>query len=539
MKKNNFIYLIILISVIGLLTGTSCKRNSVPEPDTHKPAGFRIILSGTADPSTLYVPQAEPAVSSELSVRALNNDGTPVVGRKVVFQVGAYGYLNNYQVSDVQTTNQSGMVHRTFYIPTQANIRSTIQTEIKVTLIDDGRLDSTLAQITDTIPIKIIPYMEQGLIIHGRVVTPAGTGVGEVTVYLEGADGNGSAIGVTRPSGSYEFYVMGGWYGSITPSAEGYSFTPGSIEFTTANPINSDTYNQDFIALFEGGNNLTVDVETWENIPPSGGTLTINVYNSTGDSSIGYIVIPDMEWISVNPATGSTPGSFTITVDENSTGEDRSGTVSVSATDTATSEATVTISQLSHEVGTDATLSVDRTTISVDAAGSTETVNIYNSTSDDTIDFIVTPNESWLTVNTTTGSTDSSVDITIDPNTGSARTGTITITATTTGVTNPTRTITVNQEAGGSIALDVTSRNVLASGESFTVNVTNPTTSDTLTWTLSNSDSWINANPTSGSTPGSFTITVIPNGTGSTRTGVYTVTGSNGSTATLTINQAG
>lgn len=537
MKKNNFIYLIILISVIGLLTGTSCKRNSVPEPDTHNPAGFRIILSGTADPSTLYVPQGGPEVSSYLTVTAINNDGTPVQGRQVVFQVGDYGYLNNFQVSDVQTTNQSGAVHRTFYIPAHSNINATVLTEVKVTLIDDGRLDSTMAQITDTIPIKIIPYMEQGFVIHGRVVTPAGNGVGEVTVYLEGADGNGSALTVTRPSGSYEFYVGSGWYGSITPSAEGYSFTPATIEFTSANAIYQDTYYQDFIAVFAGGNNLAVDVDTWENVPVAGGSLTVNVYNGTGDSSIGYIVIPDSEWISVSPTTGSTPGSFTITVDENTTGEVRSGSVTVTATDTSSSEVTITVDQLSHEVGSDAELSVDRTTLNVEAAGSTETVNIYNNTTSDTIDFIVTPNDSWITVTPTSGSTDTSIDITVAQNTdGAARTGTVTITATTTGVVNSTITITVNQDAA-SVAVDVTNRNVLASGETFTVNVTSPSGAS-ISYNIDN-PTWVTLSTNNGTTPGQFTITVDPNTTGSSRTDVVTVTASDGSTATVTINQAG
>lgn len=536
-RKNNLIYLIILVSVIGLLTGTSCKRNSVPDPDTHNPAGFRIILSGVADPSTLYIPQGEPAVSSLITVTALNNDGTPVVGRSVVFQVSSYGYLNNYQISDVQTTNQSGMAHRTFFIPAQTNIRSTTLTEVKVTLIDDGRLDSTVAQITDTIPIKIIPYMEQGLIIHGNVRTPTGNGVGEVTILLEGEDGNSSAVTVTRPSGSYEFFVPSGWYGTITPDASGYSFVPDVITFTSANAIYQDTYNQDFVAIFAGGNNLATDVESWDNIPQQGGTITVNVYNGTGDSSISYIVLPNAEWITVNPTTGYTPGSFTITVDENNTGDDRSADVTVTSTDTDVSEVTISIDQLGHDVVSTSTLAVDRSTINVVQAGNTEVVNIYNSTSSDTIDFILTTNDTWLTI-PASGSTNTDIEIEVDPNIGAARTGTVTVTATSTGVANPTVTITINQEGGGSISLDVTSRNVLAAGETFTVNVTNPTTSDPLHYEIDD-PTWVQLSSDEGITPGQFTVTVEPNNTGSDRSGTITVTADNGAVATLTIYQQG
>lgn len=538
MKQKFLIYCIVLITVIGLLAGTSCKRKSQEDPEMQGPAGFRIILSGTADPATLYVPAAEPAVSTLITVTARNNDGTPVAGKQIIFQTGSYGYLDNYQVSDVRTTSAGGTAQITFFIPPMANIKATATTYVTATLVEDGRLDSVHGQVTDSIPVRIIPYAEQGFIIHGHVWTPAGNGVGEVSIVAEGADGNGSALAVTRPSGSYEFYVGSGWYGTITPEAEGYTFIPSVITITDANPVMQDRYYQDFTAVFAGGNNLATDVGTWDNISPNGDTLSVSVYNVTGDSGISYIVIPDAEWIHVSPSTGVTPGSFTITVDANTTGEDRAGTITVSATDTASSETTININQLGNEAGSGATLAADRTSISADSAGGTETVNIFNSGSADDIDFIVTPNDSWLTVSETSGTTDTDIDITIAANSGSARTGTITLTATTTGVGNPTVTITVNQDAGGSLEANPNFRSVLAAGETFTVDITNPSTSDSLIWTRTNSDTWISATPTSGSTPGQLSVTVDPNGTGIARSGVITVTAGS-ATATITINQNG
>jgi hypothetical protein len=346
-----------------------------------------------------------------------------------------------------------------------------------------------------------------------------------------------SAVTVTRPSGSYEFYVTRGWSGTVTPESDNFDFTP--IEYTFAGLI-QDEHDVNFIAVFTGTDALAVDITEW-NVPSDGGTQVVNVYNLSGTFTISYMMIPDHNWIHVSPTTGSTPGSFVITVDENTTGEDRSGAVTVVALDPQGSgEATININQEGDEVSGDATLAVDRSTLNVPAASTTETINVYNSTSTDTINFIVTPNDSWLSVNTTSGSTPTTLDITAEANIGVARTGTITLTTTSTGITQ-TITITVNQEAGAFIEVDVPTRSVLAAGEAFIVNIYNPSTTDTLTWQLTNPDPWVTATPTTGTTPGQFTVTVNPNTSGVARTSVITATVTsavgNGATATITINQ--
>ncbi len=122
-----------------------------------------------------------------------------------------------------------------------------------------------------------------------------------------------------------------------------------------------------------------------------------------------------------------------------------------------------------------------------------------------------------------------------------ARTGSVVLTATSTGVTNSTLTITVNQEAGPSVAVSPETINASAGGgENFTVTVTNPTSSDVLTWTLANSEAWIAVSPSSGYTGESFVVTIQgANPNSSVRIGTITVTASNGTTATVTVYQNG
>jgi hypothetical protein len=535
MKKSILLYVIIFISIIGLLSTVSCKRGAQQNPDMGGPAGFRIILSGTANPSTLYVPQSEPAVSSLITVTALNNDGTPARNKNIVFQADLYGYFENYQITDVKNTGESGIATITYFIPPATCVRGTAYTEIKVTLVDDGRLDSLHAEIIDYIPLKIIHHADiANITIHGNVWTTSGEGLGEVAIILESANNMESGLAVTRASGSYEFYVTRGWSGTITPESENFTFTPEEYTF---GGLYSDQYGVDFIAQFTGTDALATDITDWS-VPTQGGTQLVNVYNISGNFSISYLVLPDHNWIHVSPSSGNTPGSFTITVDENTTGDDRTGTVTITATD-GSSQVTINITQSSYDVGSDATLSVDRTSLNVEDEETKETINVYNSTSGDTIDFIVTTNDSWITVDPMSGSTDTTIEITIEQNTGTARTGTVTITATTSGVLNPTVTITITQEAGASLAVDVTSRNVLAAGETFTVHVTNPTSSESIGYSITNPDTWVKATPETGTTPGQFDVIVSANGTGFPRNSVITITADNGAIVTITINQDG
>lgn len=540
--RRNVLLIILSICVTGILTlsTSSCKRSKVEEQDVIPNAGFRIALSGTANPSTLYVPETQPPVFSEIVVRALNSDGTPAANFDVIFQEGAYGYFDNFKNSVVKTTDASGSARSTYFLPPGVNIKASVMTNVTVTLVDNGRLDSSLSAVEDMIPLRLIPYVMQGIIIHGRVLTPAGNGVEGITVTLDGEIGLADAVTVTRPSGSYEFFVSGGWYGTIVPQAEGYTFIPVSYIFEETSPIVSDMMNLDFVAIFGGGNTLATDISQWI-VPIEGGTQVVNVYNGTGDATIGYIVLPDSSWIHVSPNSGSTPGSFTITIDENTTGEDRNGNITINATDTSASSVTISISQLSSDVPSDARLAVDLETLNLPYENTSITINVYNSTTSDAINFIITsiPENDWIVVSATSGSTPGTLSITALDNYGDARTGQVILTPTTTGVSN-TVTVTVNQEAGPSIAINIETKSVAVGGETFTVSVTNPTNSDSIPFTLSNTDSWISATPINGSTPAQVSITVDANGTGQLRTGVVYFTESLGNNSvTLTITQQG
>lgn len=249
MKK--YIILILIIS-IGVFTINSCKRSDVNDPNMTGHAGFRIILSGTANPSTLYTTDTGSLLSSAIIVRALNNDGSPAVNKNIIFeQYGGsniYGYFDNKYNVVVGKTDGQGYVQKTFKIPYSNYIQGTFTITIKVTLSDDGRLDNSLSEVYDFIPLQLIARgseapPEGDIKISGEVVTTEGSGLGGVTIeFTQGVSGTA----VSRESGSWDTLVPYGWTGYVIPTKSGYHFNPQSYLLDN---IKSSRYDINFTAI--------------------------------------------------------------------------------------------------------------------------------------------------------------------------------------------------------------------------------------------------------------------------------------------------
>ena len=249
MKK--YIILILIIS-IGIFTIISCKRSEVNDPGMTGPAGFRIILSGIANPSTLYTTNNGSLLTSVINVRATNNDGSPAVDKNIIFEQyvdsNIYGYFDNNYNAAVGKTDGQGNVQKTFKIPYGNYIQGNSTITIKVTLSDSGRLDNSLSEIYDLIPLKLISRggenPEEGDIkICGRVVTNEGAAL--QGVYVDFTQGVAGPV-ITRVSGSWDVLVPSGWSGYIIPTKSGYHFNPESYFVENVNAPISDI---NFIAI--------------------------------------------------------------------------------------------------------------------------------------------------------------------------------------------------------------------------------------------------------------------------------------------------
>ena len=178
-------------------------------------------------------------------------------------------------------------------------------------------------------------------------------------------------------------------------------------------------------------------------VPPiSGGTYIVYVASNTS-----WKVVPSAPWMMVSTYGGSGSSFFSVWVAAN-TSSTRSGSIAV--TTTAASNI-VTQSIMINQAGITPALTVSPTSIAPVASGGTYTVTVTSNTS-----WMVTPSAPWLTVNKYFGMGNDTFTVTAAANTtSSSRNATITVT-TTTASTNVTQNITVNQEAPGGGAPNIT-----------------------------------------------------------------------------------
>lgn len=334
---------ILKIAVIGLITSGllmfvgGCKRNAQEDPDVYSPSGHRVRLTGRAEPSVLYIPQGNQTVSSEISVTAQNNDGTPVLNRSLIFQTGAYGYFDDYELTVAKNLNDLGRANATFYIPAGTNSGDTI-TYLKVILADNAMLHNALAEVYDYIPIRIVPYGNQGMIrIHGYVTNGDGDGIQGIPIVADNA-----GVTFTRPSGSYDMLIPYGWFGTITPGSVGegaaYTFFPTS--YTYSDPVYTDLDNVNFVGVLTSPATLATNIENFEVIDISSTTTEdILVWNSTSTAEIDFFATSEVDWISIDiPASGlatcsDTEATVTFTVTPPTTSGAYTGNIVIMARD--------------------------------------------------------------------------------------------------------------------------------------------------------------------------------------------------------------
>ncbi len=340
LKRNGLVILLFF----GLIFLASCTRSSVEDPDMTGGAGFRLQVSGTANPSVLYVPEELPSVYSDITARVLKNDGSPAVNYTVIFQTDMYGYFDNYKLSDTRTTDGGGNARIKFFIPPGTRAIGDTRIDLKATVVDDGRNDiPILSEIYDNIPIRIIPYDAKEMVaVSGTVYVCSGAlGLPGAVITFS----NGGGLTVSRNSGSYDIFVPWGWSGEISAELQGFSFTPDIITIST--PLYSDVVGQDFFGTASDyglvASPVNFDIGT-------AGSSGIEVWMGSVDNicPISYRVSSGADWITIvsGEESGTTVDTFHFDVSANVSGSQRSAEISIiSTTPGVISEVTVNVSQ--------------------------------------------------------------------------------------------------------------------------------------------------------------------------------------------------
>ena len=260
------------------------------------------------------------------------------------------------------------------------------------------------------------------------------------------------------------------------------------------------------IKVTQAGTELTVDSTLW-NPGTAMADTTINVTsNITWNVSVDPLC---QSWISVNNITNS---SFEIIADENTNAAGRDGTVKVKTGNGVITE-TIYVTQAGTVLGVNPSrwtpgIQADSTDIGVK---STETWSV-------SVDQLC---QDWLFVTKTSGSGNDDFTINVAANASDIpRSGTVTVETLNSGAIS---TIDVTQE-GMTLGLGLSSWSASAQGGDSPV----ITIASNTGWTITPNQSWLSATETSGSGNSTFTISAEPNTGVTERTGTVTVqTGAN------------
>jgi len=266
----------------------------------------------------------------------------------------------------------------------------------------------------------------------------------------------------------------------------------------------------------------------------SDNSKTFAITNS-GTGALTWSVSNDRSWISVTPENGTTTSEtdyVTVSVDLSNLG---AGTYSGTITVTSNGGTKTVAVSASKEVPA---LSVSVTSLNFGSSETSKSFNISNA-GNGTLTWNVSADKSWISVSPVSGSSTTQatqVNVTVDRGNLAAGTFTGTITVSSNGGTK-TIAVSASKEVPD-LAVSVTTLDFGTSETSKTFTISN-IGNGTLTWNVSEDQSWISATPTSGSTTTQATqvnVTVDrSNLAAGTFTGTITVS-SNGGTKTIAVS---
>jgi len=259
----------------------------------------------------------------------------------------------------------------------------------------------------------------------------------------------------------------------------------------------------------------TVSVPTGTTVSSSSGSTNISVTsNGTGTWSASE----SCSWVSLSPSSGTGNGSVTASYQQNTTSSQRSCTITFncgSNTDTYTLTQEAPPCTVSVPTGTTVSSSSGSTNISV--------------TSNGTGTWSASESCSWVSLSPSSGTGNGSVTASYQQNTSSSqRSCTITF-----NCGSNTDTYTLTQEAP-TCSVSVPHGTIVSSDAGFKI-IPVTTNCDELTWSASESCSWVSLSPSSGTGNGSVTATYQQNTSSSQRSCTITFfCSSNTDTYTLT-----
>ncbi len=260
--KKLFFFLIICSLVLAV---SSCKRSEIDDPTWDDPAGYNILLQGSATPAVLFVDSVIHA--SQINVAVTDVNGNPLAGRTILFEQRdaaytqiAWGYFENTLATIEKVTDSAGRASATFYGPTTL---PGIQMYIRALMVINGRdYGDSSPQDYISLTLNRTNYQNFGPAVTITAPADGATVTGSVAISAEAVDEDGVA--------EVECYVDGNLISTLAGSttSDTYAFTWDSAQVSNGNhKIKVVAYDSqgkkgsDEITVNVSGNNLSPEVQ--------------------------------------------------------------------------------------------------------------------------------------------------------------------------------------------------------------------------------------------------------------------------------------
>jgi hypothetical protein len=180
-------------------------------------------------------------------------------------------------------------------------------------------------------------------------VTCGETGLANVTLTFS----NSAGTTTTNNNGYYSHNVPLGWSGTVTPSKEGYMFTPANKSYTS---VKAEKTHQDYTAsaiippwILLNRNLLNFGVNQAGNHSPS---QTFLISNS-GGGILNWTISDNTSWLTCSPTSGTNSGEVTVSADASGLAAGTyNGTITVSAPNASNSPQYISVTMLVYKANT-------------------------------------------------------------------------------------------------------------------------------------------------------------------------------------------
>ena len=363
-------------------------------------------------------------------------------------------------------------------------------------------------------------YIQNGTVPAAQNVSLASSGtalnytVAASATWLSASPTSGTTPGTVSIAVNPAGLAPGSYNGSVTVTANGASNSPLTIPVSltvTAAPNLTLTPNSLNFAYQVGG------------ATPAAQSVAV----ASGGAALSYAVTSSATWLSATPASGSTPGSLSVSVNPSGLAAGTyNGTISVAATGAGNSPRTVAVA-LTVTAAPPPSPNLSTTPSSLNFAfqiGSANPAaqNVSVSSSGPALNYNVSTSTAWLSATPASGTTPGSLSVSMNPSGLAAGTynGTVSVSATSAGNSpqrvSVTLTVTVAPPATPNLVitpglLSFSSTSGASAPPAQNLSVTS--SGAALTYTVATSGgSWLSATPATDTTGSNVSVTVNPAG---------------------------